>query len=294
MVVDAEAARQYPPFVTPYYTEVARQDPSGALLRQYLPVAAESESGGGEPDPFREDDSSPVPGVVHRFPDRLLLVVTRRCAVRCRHCTRRGNLPQLPVFDLEVDADALRSYVAAHPAVREVILSGGDPLTLQDEALARLLDLLVSIPQIEVVRIGTRVPVALPMRVTERLCRVLRRHPSLWINTHFNHPAELTADAVVACARLVDAGIPVSNQTVLLRGVNDSEETMVALCAQLQRYRIRPYYVFQCDPIAGIDHFRVPREEAAALASAVRRRLGGLAVPLFVEDVPGASSKTPL
>jgi lysine 2,3-aminomutase len=272
----------------------AQADESGALSRQYLPDAAELHEDDSMADPFDEKQLASIPGMVHRFPDRLLLVVTHACAIRCRHCTRKGSLHALPLFDPARDSDALRDYLAVHPGIREVILSGGDPLLLEDADIARFIDLLASIPQIEVVRIGTRVPVALPMRITPALCQLLCRFPSLWVNTHFNHPAEVTADAVEACARLVDAGIPVSNQTVLLQGINDSADTLIDLCAVLQRHRIRPYYVFLCDPVAGIAHFRVSRKYAIELASAVRQALGGLAVPLFVEDEPGAPCKRPL
>jgi lysine 2,3-aminomutase len=291
--LEAVAAR-YPVFVTPYYARVAELAGAEGVRRQYVPDLAELSMGHGQDDPFGEESSCEIPGVVHRFPDRLLLVATRRCAVRCRHCTRKGNLGELDLFEPDRDGGALRAYIGERPEVREVLISGGDPFTLADEALAPFFDLLASIPQVEAVRVGTRVPVALPMRVTPELCALLRRHPSVWVNTHFNHPAELTAEAMAACAQLVDAGIPVSNQTVLLRGVNDELSTLVTLFGQLQRHRVRPYYVFLCDPVGGVDHFRVSRDRAMALAKGVRSSLGGLAVPLFVEDVPGAASKRPL
>lgn len=243
----------------------------------------------GNDDPFRELSHGGVPGLVHRFPDRVLLAVTTVCAMACRHCTRKNTLA-LPGMVLDDHQSAL-AYIAAHTQVREVLLSGGDPLLLETENLDELLGALLAIPHVEVVRIGTRVPVVLPMRVDDALIEMLRRHRPLWLNTQFNHPRELTPAAVNACGRFVDAGIPVSNQTVLLKGVNDGLEVMRDLCCGLQRARIRPYYVFLCDPVGGISHFRVDRHVASALQEGLRTSVGGLCLPRFVEDVPGAKGK---
>jgi len=276
----------------PYYLDLIDwSDPHDPIKRQCIPDPAELDPDpvGGD-DPYRELSGTDVPGLVHRFPDRVLLVVATACAMACRHCTRKNTLDGPQHLGLRSPAAAL-AYVAAHPQVREVLLSGGDPLLLETAALEDLLSRLLAIPHVEVVRIGTRVPVVLPMRVDDELVAMLRRYRPVWLNTQFNHPRELTPDAVAACARLVDAGIPVSNQTVLLRGVNDQLEVMRELCCGLQRHRVRPYYVFLCDPVSGIAHLRVDRNVAAALQEGLRTSVGGLCLPRFVEDIPGAGGK---
>lgn len=243
-------------------------------------------------DPYREVSGKGVPGLLHRYPDRVLLLVTTDCAMTCRHCTRKNTLDG-PCRRLGLPApDAALAYVAAHTGVREVLFSGGDPLLLEVDVLDDLLSRLLAIPHVEVVRIGTRMPVVLPMRIDDALAGMLRRHRPLWLNTQFNHPRELTPEAMAACGRLVDAGIPVSNQTVLLRGVNDRLDVMRDLCCRLQRCRVRPYYVFLCDPVSGISHFRVDRNVAIMLQEGLRTSVGGLCLPRFVEDVPGAPGKT--
>ncbi len=277
----------------PYYLGLIdwsdKQDP---IRLQCIPDSRElDDDPAGCDDPYREVSGADVPGVVHRFPDRVLLVVTTDCAMTCRHCTRKNTLDG-PRHLALLAHDAALAYVAAHPGVREVLLSGGDPLLLETDVLDDLLSRLFAIPHVEVVRIGSRVPVVLPMRIDDELAGMLRRHRPLWLNTQFNHPRELTPEAVAACGRLVDAGIPVSNQTVLLRGVNDRLEIMRELCCRLQRCRVRPYYVFQCDPVSGISHFRVERNVAIALQEELRTSVGGLCLPRFVEDVPGARGKT--
>ena len=292
---DLSEAESRQPFVaTPYYLSIADlSDPEDPILKQCLPdvrelVCTEDECD----DPFGEEESAPE-GMVHRFADRVLVVAANVCATNCRHCTRRNVLRgAATVWDSGLPR--MQEYLRAHPMVREVLISGGDPLMLEEQRLRELLEAVCAVETVEVVRIGTRVPVVLPMRVDEGLCAMLREFAPLWVNTQFNHPRELTGEAAHACGLLVDAGIPVSNQSVLLRGVNDDVETMVALCAGLQRLRVRPYYVFVCDPVAGTSHFRVGVEEARSIAEAVETRLGGLAVPRFVADVPGAPFKVGL
>jgi lysine 2,3-aminomutase len=242
-------------------------------------------------DPFREEPTAISKGIVHRFQDRVLLAATNNCAMYCRHCTRKNTLGEMCPQENSGFETALQ-YIAEHPQVREVLISGGDPLLLNTEVLDRLLGRIHSIKHIEVVRIGTRVPVVLPMRVDSELSAMLAGHKPLWINTQFNHPRELTKEALTACRRLTDAGIPVSNQSVLLKGVNDDFETMHALCAKLQRNLIRPYYLFQCDPIAGIPHFRTDISAGVELEKRLRESIGGLALPRFVADLPGEKSKT--
>jgi lysine 2,3-aminomutase len=286
------AGRAFPARVTPYYLDLSDlSDPTDPILRQCLPDAAELAPDGGIADPFDEVRHSPVPGVVQRFTDRVLVLVSSFCATNCRHCTRRHTLGRQATVRSAADVQRVADYLRASPQVREVILSGGDPLLLSDTALLRLVRAFAALPQIDAVRIGTRAPVVLPMRVTPELARALGRFRRVWVNTQFNHAREITPEATEACQRLVEAGVPVSNQSVLLRGVNASVDDMVALCAGLQRIRVRPYYVFVCDPVAGTAHLRTSRTQARDIAHGVAARLGGLAVPRFVLDLPGAPGK---
>lgn len=293
-------AERYPFRVTPYYLGLVETlgitDP---IWRQCMPdtgelAAEEGHTGTGCEDPFEEMQQATPPGVVHRFRDRVLVTVSGTCAVYCRHCTRKNTLHQLHAFNFQRDWATLEQYLFAHSQIREVLLSGGDPLLLEDEALRELIGALKQVPTIEAIRIGTRVPVVLPMRVTDALVSDFSEHRPLWINTQFNHVRELTPEAVTACDRLIRAGLPVSNQSVILRGVNDSVEAMVALCCGLQRVGVRPYYAFLADPVKGTAHLRTSAAEAVALERAVAARVGGLALPRFVADVPGAPAKVPV
>jgi lysine 2,3-aminomutase len=282
--------------ITPYYADLIRKaDFSDPVYRMCVPAPEELRPEAGlAADPFGEMGArGPLPGVIRRYRDRAVVLATRDCAVHCRHCTRRA---MLAAGSREGVADARRvaSWLAGEPAVREVILSGGDPLTLSDARLERLLRTIRSVPRVEQIRIGTRVPVVLPQRITPGLVRRLRRFHPLWLNTHFNHPAELTPEAARACARLVDAGIPVGNQAVLLRGINDDAETLESLFRGLLRMRVRPYYLLQCDPVEGAGHFRVPIRRGRALMKVLRARMTGLGIPVYAADIPGAASKQPL
>ncbi len=290
----ADVAGRYPVLLTPYWLALALERPP--LLRQTLPDPLELSASlpGDVPDPFGEIASTPVPGLVHRFPDRVLVVATTACAMRCRHCTRKNLLQGEHAVPGTAQIDAVVAYVRAHPAVREVLLSGGDPLLLEDDALGALVDRFASLPQIDAVRIGTRAPCTLPMRVTPVLAETLGRSKKVWVNTQFNHALEITPEAAEACALLVDHGIPVSNQNVLLAGVNDTADALVELFCALQRIRVRPYYAFVGDPVSGTAHFRVSPERAADLERQVAARVGGLAFPRFVRDVPGAPRKVPV
>jgi len=297
-VLDGVTAR-YPFRATPYYLSLADWgNPRDPVRLQCWPDVRElSETGQGRgivPDPFDEGALAPVPGLVRRFRDRALILTTTECAVYCRHCTRKNTLRELGGVPSRTYFAPMLDSLRSESAVREVILSGGDPLLLADELLDWLLGELGRIPHVEVLRIGTRVPVVLPMRLTSALCDLLARHRPLWVNTQFNHPAELTGPAIAACDALQQRGIPVSNQAVLLKGVNDSAEVMGALCRALQRHMIRPYYVFLCDPVAGISHLRTDAATGAAIAEALRVSLGGLALPRFVADIPGEAGKVPL
>lgn len=292
-------AEKYPVVVNDYWMAQAaayREEGTNPFLAQALPDERElSDSLPGDcDDPFTElSAASPMPGMVHRFPDRVLVVVSDVCAMRCRHCTRKNLLGTHAVAD-DSGVVAMREYVQDHPRIREVLLSGGDPLMLETPKLLSLVDAFASLEQIYSVRIGTRVPCTSPDRVSPELASALGRSKKVWVNTQFNHPCEITPEATKACALLVDAGIPVSCQTVLLKGINDDPDTLERLFRKLQSIRVRPYYAFAGDPVTGTAHFRVDRVHASELEREVAKRVGGLALPRFVADVPGASRKVPL
>ena len=262
---------------------------------QLEPDPREFEEDGYSPDPFGETgESAGVHGLKQRFPDRVLVMTSDSCFMNCRHCTRKGLLAEAEVVRTDEELQNCVDYVKAHPMVRDVLLSGGDPLVLPDDEVLRFVEAFAALGQIEVVRLCTRAPCVNPSRVTEDLAWRLRVCGKVWVNTQFNCAEELTPEAVAACGRLVDAGLPVSCQTVLLAGVNDSTEAMLALFRALQRARVRPYYVFQCDPVAGVSHFRVSLERAKEIAAACAERIGGLALPRFVADLPGTTRKIPI
>ena len=286
-------AKKYPVLLTPYWLSLALT--SRAAFLQSMPDSRELtlRLEGDSDDPFSEVSAPRLPGLVQRFPDRVLVVASFACPMRCRHCTRKNLLSehQLPSGD---DWEAIRKYVLARPKVREVLISGGDPMMLDDDALVERVEFFAALPQIDAVRIGTRVPCTLPMRVTDKLAKALGRTKKVWVNTQINHASEITPLVAEACGRLVDAGIPVSCQSVLLAGVNDTVKELVDLFCGLQRIRVRPYYVFNGDPVHGTAHFRVPIDRAAELEEACAERVGGLAMPRFVRDVPGAPRKVPV
>ncbi len=287
---------RYPVKISAYVLEHIRKDPGGAWARQALPSVDELiDEPGMVPDPFAEKGvTACCYGVKQRFPNRVLVMTSDQCALNCRHCTRKGLLHQAEVVLTAKQLAAAVAYVKAHPLVREVLLSGGDPLMLSDTKVLAFVKAFASLPQIDAVRIGTRMPAVNPARITQTLAKKLGAFKKVWVNTQFNHVSELTPEALCACALLVEAGIPVSNQSVLLKGINDSVDELVALCSALQRARVRPYYVFQCDPIAGIAHFRVPLAKARRIARELPKRLGGLALPRFVCDRPGSPCKQEL
>lgn len=294
-----EAARvipTYPCSITPYYLSLARlEDPEDPILRQALPDARELEDEQrAAEDPLQEEHHTAVPGLVHRYPDRALLLLTNRCAVYCRHCTRK-RLWRFGPRDMTKDAfDQALRYLREHPEIRDVLLSGGDPLVLPDEWLEEILARVRAVPHVEIVRIGSRVPAVLPQRITPALLRILERHGPVWLNTQFNHPRELTPEAAQACERLLRAGVPVNNQSVLLRGVNDNVETMKALCTGLLRIRVRPYYLHQCDPVRGVRHFRTSLNRGIEILEALQGRVSGLAIPRYMVDLPGRLGKVPI
>lgn len=295
---DAERVlRRYPLRLTPYgLAQLSRDNPADPLNLLALPSAGELLSEPGMvADPFAEKTRAACCyGLKRRFLDRVLVMAHDQCAMACRHCTRKGLLKDAEVVRTPAQLAAAVAWVEAHPEVREVLLSGGDPLLLSDARIVAFVRAFARLPQVDAVRIGTRVPVTLPMRITPDLARALGAFKKVWVNTQFNHAREITPEATAACARLVEAGIPVSNQSVLLKGVNDSVEALFDLCTGLQRIRVRPYYVFLCDPIAGIEHFRVSLPKARKLARELAVRVGGLALPRFVMDLPGSARKTPI
>lgn len=268
----------------------------GQFRLQLEPDARELENDDGfSADPFGEtDEASGVHGLKQRFEDRVLVMTSDSCFMNCRHCTRKGLLQSADVVRSDEELQDCLDYVKSHPPVRDVLLSGGDPLVLPDDEVLRFVDAFASLEQVDVVRLCTRAPCVNPERITAELASRLRVCGKVWVNTQFNCAGEVTAEAAAACGRLVDAGVPVSCQTVLLAGVNDSADAMLDLFRALQRARVRPYYVFQCDPIAGISHFRVPLERAKEIAAECAERIGGLALPRFVADIPGSRRKTPI
>ncbi len=269
------------------------KSPGDPIWRQYVPTIQELELEDTLIDPLEEDAHSPVPNITHRYFDRALFLVSPVCASYCRFCTRRrkvGDPEKIPIAQLE----PAFQYLAEHTEIRDVILSGGDPFLLSDRRLDELCARLRAIPHIEVIRIGTRIPCHLPERITPEVCGVLKKYHPLYVNTHFNHPDELTPAAVKALGRLADAGIPLGCQTVLLKGVNDDSEVMKRLMQKLLLARVRPYYLYHCDQAAGATHFRTTIEEGLAIVRALRDWTSGLAVPHYVIDAPGGSGKIPL
>ncbi|MHB9099215.1 MAG: KamA family radical SAM protein [Syntrophales bacterium] len=288
--------RTYPFAITPYYLSLLdASDEDDPLRRQCFPDPRELDfSCGGVDDPLDEQGAMPVPGLIHRYPDRCLAIVTSDCAVYCRHCNRKRMWRRKNPGGTRGRLQAMVDYVARTPALREVIVSGGDPLLLPEGLLDWFLGALRAIPHVEVLRIGSRAPVTLPMRITAELCTMLRRHRPLWFNTQFNHSREITPESARACEMLLAAGIPVSNQSVLLTGVNDDYETMRALLTGLERISVRPYYLFQCDPVRGTDHFRVDIGKGMEIMERLWRSVSGLCLPRYVLDCPGGRGKIPL
>lgn len=282
--------------ITPYYASLIHPtDPTCPIRMQAVPTGKELKEGVHDlDDPLKEDEDSPVPGLTHRYPDRVLLLVTDQCTMYCRHCTRRrfagGTDKAMPKEKIQRAID----YIKKTPAIRDVLLSGGDGLAIGDELLEWILGELSTIDHVQIVRIGTRTPVVNPMRITEDLCTILKTYHPLWLNTHFNHPAELTKESREACHRMADVGVPLGNQTVLLRGVNDCPVIMKDLFHKLLTIRVRPYYLYQCDLSRGIEHFRTSVSKGIEIMESLRGHTSGLAVPTFVIDAPGGGGKTPV
>ncbi len=287
-----EVVGEYPMRITPTVLGMIKER-GDAIWKQVVPDPAEMEDFDAPDDPLEEDTMSPVPHLVHRYPDRVLLMVTNQCPIYCRFCTRK-RLVGKPGFLKKGELDRAIAYLREHREVRDVILSGGDPLLLPDHLLERVLKALRTIPHLEIIRIGSRVPGTLPQRITPRLCAMLKKYHPIYMNLHFNHPDELTPEVKEACGRLADAGVPLGAQTVLLKGVNDDPEVMKRLVHQLLLARVKPYYLYQADLTKGTNHFRTTVETGLAIIRALQGHTSGLGVPHFVIDAPGGGGKIPL
>jgi lysine 2,3-aminomutase len=288
---EADAVRRvtdrFPMTITPYYASlIDPDDPNCPIRRQVVPIADELHDPVGVTDPIEETTQSPVPGVIRIYPDRVAFTVFDVCPVFCRFCFRKRLFDPSSEPPPSDYIDAGIKWISEHEEIRDVLITGGDPLMATDMWLERLLSRIRAIPHVEIIRFGTRMPVALPQRITPELCEILERFHPLWINTHFNHPRELTPEAAKACDMLTRAGIPVGNQSVLLRGVNDDEATMQRLTRGLLKMRVRPYYLFQCHLVAGTSHFRTPIERGVEIAQSLRGHTSGLGNPLFIVDTP--------
>jgi len=283
--------------IAPYYASLLDpDDPEQGLRRTVVPVTGEYYRAPGEDDdPLGEDHDSPVPNLVHRYPDRVLFLVTGLCSTYCRYCTRSRMVGAAGERSVrKSDHETALDYIARTPAVRDVLISGGDPLSLDDDRLDYLLGRLGKIPHVEFVRLGTKMPAVLPQRITREFVRMLKRHKPVWMSIHFTHPDELTPEVAEACGRLADAGVPMGSQTVLLKGVNDDVGTMKRLMQGLLKFRVRPYYLYQCDPITGSSHFRTTVDKGIEIIEGLRGHTTGYAVPTFVVDGPGGGGKIPL
>ena len=282
--------------ITPYYASLMDlDDPQDPIRKQAVPSIMETHKSSADLlDPLAENEDSPVPGLTHRYPDRVLFLITDQCAMYCRHCTRRRFAGQR---DSEAPKDRIDrgiEYIKNTPQVRDVLLSGGDAFLVSDSKLEYIISRLREIPHVEIIRIGTRTPVVMPMRITDNLVNMLKKYHPIWLNTHFNHPREVTPEAAEACRKLADAGIPLGNQSVLLRGINDCPNIMKELVHKLVKIRVRPYYIYQCDLSTGIEHFRTKVSKGIEIIEALRGHTSGYAVPTFVVDAPGGGGKIPV
>ncbi len=281
--------------ITPYYAMLMDSDnPDCPIRRQAVPSVKELIVDECEmDDPLCEEQFSPVEGIVHRYPDRVLFVLTHKCSMYCRHCTRRRKVGCEDFSLSRAKLEKAFEYISRNPRIRDVLLSGGDPLIMPDSWLETIIKRLREIPHVEIIRIGTRTPVVLPMRITDDLLKMLRKYHPIWINTHFNHPKEITPESSLACEKIMDAGIPLGNQSVLLRGINDNADILKELFTKLVKIRVRPYYLYQCDIAKGIGHFRTPVSQGIDIMKQIRGYISGYAVPEFVIDAPGGGGKTP-
>jgi lysine 2,3-aminomutase len=278
--------------VNPYYLSLIRY-PGDPIWLQCIPDAVELEDRNAMEDPLNEEADSPVPSITHRYPDRVLFLVTSQCSMYCRFCTRKRKVSDSTKINSKWIQDGV-DYIAAHPEVRDVVLSGGDPLMVTDYVLERVLSSLRAIPHVEIIRLGTKMPCVLPQRITPKLCKMLKKYHPIYVNTHFNHPWECTPEAEKACTMLADAGCPVGNQAVLMKGVNDDADVMLDLHRKLLKMRVRPYYIYQADLTKGTNHFRTPVRKGLEIMDKLRGHTSGLAIPYYVIDAPGGGGKIPL
>lgn len=282
--------------ITPYYLSLIDPDnPYDPIRKQAVPDKRETFFAlEDQRDPLHEETDSPCTGLTHRYPDRVLFLVTNQCSMYCRHCTRRRFSGQTDTALSKTEIDKSIEYVREHKEVRDVLISGGDPLTLSDEKLEYVLKSLREIKHVEIIRIGSRIPVVMPQRITPKLCEMLKKYHPLWLNVHFNHPNEITEESEKACAMLADAGIPLGNQSVLLAGVNDCVHVMRELVRKLVQIRVRPYYIYQCDLSLGLSHFRTSVSKGIEIIEGLQGHTTGFAVPVFVIDAPGGGGKIPI
>jgi len=282
--------------ITPYYLTLIDTENSNCPVRkQAIPTSAETHQAAADLlDPLHEDGDSPAPGLTHRYPDRVLFLVTDMCSMYCRHCTRRRFAGQKDASSASENIEKCIEYIAKTPQVRDVVLSGGDALMISDEKLEYIIKRLREIPHVEIIRIGSRVPVVCPQRITDDLVNMLKKYHPIWLNTHFNHSQEITPESIAACAKIADAGVPLGNQSVLLRGINDSVQIMKDLVHNLAKIRVRPYYIYQCDLSMGLEHFRTPVSKGIEIIENLRGHTSGYCVPTFVVDAPGGGGKIPV
>ena len=282
--------------ITPYYLSLIDPDnPYCPVRKQSIPTMAETHKAEADLlDPLHEDEDSPVPGLTHRYPDRVLFLITDMCSMYCRHCTRRRFAGQKDAESPQDNIQLAIDYIAKTPQIRDVLLSGGDGLLVSDKMLESIIQRLRAISHVEIIRIGTRVPVVCPQRITDDLVNMLKKYHPVWVNTHFNHSNEITPEAIESCNKLSNAGIPLGNQSVLLRGINDCVHVMKQLVHDLVKIRVRPYYIYQCDLSMGIEHFRTPVAKGIEIIESLRGHTSGYAVPTFVVDAPGGGGKIPV
>ena len=282
--------------ITPYYLSlIDLNDPFDPIRKQAIPTGAELEFAKyEEADPLHEDTDSSCAGLTHRYPDRVLFLITDQCSMYCRHCTRRRFAGTCDAEVPKQQIDNCIEYIRNHPEVRDVLLSGGDSLLVSDELLEYIISRVRAIPHVEIIRLGSRTPVVMPQRITPELCNIFKKYHPIWLNTHFNCPQEITEEAARATTMLADAGVPLGNQSVLLAGVNDCVHVMLKLVNELVRIRVRPYYIYQCDPSLGLSHFRTTVSKGIEIMEALRGHTSGYCVPTFVVDAPGGGGKTPV
>lgn len=282
----------YPMRINAYFLDLMKKK-GASLIRQVVPDHRELQDTQGMKDPLAEEANSPVPNLTHRYPDRVLFLISSECPIYCRFCTRKRRIGKSAAVGSSVLKEGIR-YIREHRQVRDVLLSGGDPFLLTDDKLEWILASIRAIPHVEIIRIGTRVPSALPQRIDHKLVQILKKRQPVYVNIHFNHPDEITEDSKKACGRLADAGIPLGSQTVLLRGINDEAAVILDLMKQLLAMRVRPYYLLQADLTLGTDHFRTPIKTGLEILRNLRGFVSGLAVPTYVVDLPGGGGKVPL